>query len=190
MTDLGATKRTMSLSVPFITTTPTPQPIISAPSWFVDYAIYGPYTATTTVSASESASIDAPGSTIELFSKEAIAGVVVGVLVGIAVIVCFLLFWLRKRRQKRAGGMAMVLEPYPTNLGHPHQGSAPVLGVPGASVASFSARNPQSPVQSGSVSGRAVREVDGGVRLATSTTAGSDIVVLPPRYEPYDRAPL
>lgn len=230
MRDLGATRRTMSISVPFITNPPSPRPIISAPSWFADYAIYGPYTATTggsssptpVPSSSSTASTDVAPPTGQL-NGGAIAGVVIGVVIGISALIGLLFFWLKKRQnQNKTKRETMVQQVYPTTLNqHPHH--SPVLDIspfssnfprdtvdqPHTAVpwsadikgsrvggtqshsGSSQVRSPtvvsssHSPVDSGSGPRSAVQEVDGGVRLATSTTYGSEI--LPPRYAPYDQ---
>jgi len=226
MQDLGETPRTLTISVPFIST-PTPRPIISSPSWFLDYAIYGPYTATPTTaslptSTSHSSGLTPTGTSTPPPSSSpnagAVAGGVVGALAGIALIVVALAFWRRMNRgtARPTTGIpgeytASVGQPQPYVVDiFPRSPSSPSVSSPGGgreskgagrvvspSIMSHGLHSPtassyvggigQSPVvgRDGSATGTPMQEVDGGVRLATSSVYESDI--LPPTYARYDR---
>lgn len=118
-------QRTITISVPPMFTTPTPTdaagsasasatppPTITNPSWFLDYAIYGPYSAnasspalpTGTDSSSSSSSSTPP-------PAGAIAGGVVGALVIVGIIVAAFLLWRRRKQQQITA--ASVKEGYP-----------------------------------------------------------------------------
>lgn len=126
--DLGMDQRTLTISVPPIIATSTatvstgpdasssatPAPTISNPSWFLDYAIYGPY------SANASSSLSPPGPTSSSPSSSspsspppagAIAGGVVGALAAVALIVVAFLLW--RRRKQRLIPTANFKEGYP-----------------------------------------------------------------------------
>jgi hypothetical protein len=223
MPDLGATPRTLTISIPFFSTEPTSRPIISSPSWFVDYAIYGPYTATPTATSAPTGttrtSTGTPTGTLTPPASSpnggAIAGGVVGALAGVSLIIAVILLWRRKKHGKPRPPTA-IQEEYPAIIGQPlpyvldisqDSPTTPLPWSPGGNgskgadrVASLSGTssshgprsavgsgNGHSPVahRGGSAAGMPMQEVDGGVRLATSSTYGSE--VLPPTYAPYDR---
>ena len=232
--DLGATPRTLTVSIPFIQTPPTPRPIISAPSWFVDYAIYGPYTASaSSTSGAATRPTSSPSQTptqtpapaeSSSTNKGAIAGGVVGALAGLAIIIALLLLWRRKKQREippdatihdeYRGSMAQA-QPFVIDIAREEPNSATTWGVNGGGYDTKAARmtnasssgggsihGPRSPGAvsshgqslspggSGSHagsggSGPRLQEVDGGVRLATSSTYESEVA--PPTYAPYDR---
>ena len=109
--DLGATTpRTLTISIPFVAEPTSPRPTISAPSWFVDYAIYGPYTAAPTLqpsattlppftasfasAAAQTSGVDGPSTNGGL-----IAGAIIGTLAAISIIFATVMMWLRRKWQ-------------------------------------------------------------------------------------------
>jgi hypothetical protein len=202
MPDLGATPRSLTISIPFV-----------QPTWFVDYAIYGPYSAApATTSYPSTTSPTSP-------PVGAIIGGVIGGLAGVALIVAAIFLWRRKERTREQPETA-VQEEHPVSAG---QLQPFMLDISRDSPATPSAQNAvgyrskggprftspsrtsgshilrdstvissgdgtsQSPFGSGSGSGTGARiqEVDGGVRLATSSVYEPEI--LPPTYAAYDR---
>ncbi|KIM28268.1 hypothetical protein M408DRAFT_8923 [Serendipita vermifera MAFF 305830] len=157
MADKGATPRTLTVSIPFITSTPSPLPIITAPSWFIDYAIYGPYLASssvtdvppssflpsqTTSSQSTSASAEPTQGGSSSMTQGAIAGVVVGVLALVGIIVAALLLWLRKRRRDNPGQDATVRHEFPSWVGT----ASPVITLGPSGGGAAGVHQIQSPV--------------------------------------------
>lgn len=237
--DLGMDQRTLTISIPPIIATPTatgsvasssgsatPAPTISNPSWFLDYAIYGPYSA----NASPQPTSPPTSNTSTSPPAGAIAGGVIGALALVSLIVVAFLLW-RRRKQRRAVAVTFV-EKYsvdgtgtPTNvasssrsmpmtetsrrlsihkagLGQSHRGSN--LPINSASQGDRNTAGIVSPISPGFTgtgvgtgqgtsenesdhpTGRAVHEIDAGVRLASSSDYDPEpVTILPPRYQPY-----